>query len=82
MKGIASPSPIYVFVTVHPTKRNGLKKPHSSRVGVCQHESEIAKMVKDDLREMSNTFGGLIESAGTQGRYYQAFRAAWTEIKI
>ena len=81
-KTFTGPPPIYVFVTVTPTPKNGLSKPFTSRVGTCHKPGDIAGLIAKDRRAMNDTFGGLIDAPGTSGRSYRAFRAEWTEIKV
>lgn len=76
------PSPIWVFVTVTPNDRNGLKKEFTARVGAAKTEPEALKLIVDDLAAMNDTFGGLVEPVSKKGRKYRAFRAEWTEIKL
>jgi hypothetical protein len=76
------PAPYYVYVTVSPTKRNGIAKAFTSRAGVAHDEAGILKVIQDDLTEMGKTFGGLIDPVGVEGRSYRAFKAEWTEVDI
>jgi len=82
MKPFTGPSPIYVFVTMMPTKKNGLREEYTSRVGTCREASEIAGVIAKDRAAMRNTFGGLIDPGNSSGRSYRAFKAEWTELKI
>jgi len=81
-KAFERPPAIYLFVTVKPTKKNGMTETITGRVGTCQHESEIPALIAKDRRDMGQTFGGLIEPASMEGRTYRAFRAEWSEIAV
>ena len=77
-----SPKPIQVYVTIPASGANNKGKPWTARIGVCNTEAEIKKIIEDDVEAMGDTLGGLIEPTSTEGRRYQAFRAVWTEIDL
>jgi hypothetical protein len=76
------PSPIHVYVTIKPTKTNGLKEPYTGRVGLCNDMVEAKRLIASDKAAMGNTFGGLVDAVTTTDRTYRAFKAEWTEIKL
>jgi hypothetical protein len=76
------PRKYHVFVTVAPTKKNGMSKPFTGRVGSADTIEEARKLIDEDRRAMNNTYGGLIDAPGSRGREYQVFEAAWTEIVL
>lgn len=76
------PQPIHVYVTIRPTKSNGLTAPFTGRVGFCHSTEEAKRLIAADKAAMGNTFGGLVDPVSTNDRTYRAFKAEWTEIKL
>jgi hypothetical protein len=76
------PAPYVVYVTVAPTKRNGITKPHTARVGAAGSIKEAQELIADDKKAMGETFGGLIEAPGTTGRAYSIFKANWQAVAL
>lgn len=76
----ARPAPFLILCDVEPTKRNGLSKPFSHIVGFCRERSQIETRIAEDLKAMGETYGGLIEAAGTKGRTYRVYEATWQEV--
>lgn len=74
------PAEYVVYVTIVPTKENGMKEQITSRVGVAHSIDGCRAVVKRDLQDMGNTFGGLIAPAPIKGRAYRFFKAQWTEV--
>jgi hypothetical protein len=74
------PKRYHVYVTVTPTKQNGLTEPYIGRVGPADTIDDALDLIKKDRLAMQDTFGGLIDAPGDSGRKYQIFEATWREI--
>lgn len=81
-KPFKTPRPYLVMVTVTPNGKNGIREPFTARVGFADDPKNCARLVREDLAAMGQTFGGLIEPTDTGGRTYRAFKAEWTEVPI
>ena len=82
-KDFKGPGEWVVFVEIYPTARNGVDTPFISRVGNYRTEEGARQGIANDLKAMTNTFGGLIDAPGTSGRTYRIFRSTgWEEIKV
>lgn len=74
------PRKYHVFVTVSPTKRNGVSEKFTGRVGTADTRDEAYALIPKDRHAMNDTFGGLIDAPGDGGRKYQVFEATWREV--
>lgn len=77
----STPAPFVIYVTVAPTRKNGLTTPHTARIGAATNLEGVKNMIADDRASARRTFGGLIEPS-TSERTYRIFRAAWTEVAL
>jgi hypothetical protein len=76
------PKPYMVYVTITPTRANGLTKTITSRVGPANSIDDANRLIADDKKEMGETYGGMIEAPGVKGRTYQIFRANWEDVTV
>lgn len=82
MKHGTIPGKYQVIVDVVPTKKNGLRKPFSSRVGGSKDLVGARKLIADDQNAMKSTYGGLIDAPGVGGRTYRVYECTYTEVKL
>jgi hypothetical protein len=52
------------------------------RVGIADSLSECKELIKEDLAEMKDTMGGLIEPTSIKGRKYEVFKANWEKVEL
>lgn len=78
----AGPPRYHVYVTIAPNPKRGTKDYYTGRVASTNDLSKVAGIIADDLREMGNTLGGLIDAVPTGGRVYRVFEAEWSELNL
>lgn len=76
------PKPYAVYVTITPTKANGIKETMFARVGMAKDVADAKSIIARDKKEMGETYGGMIEAPGVKGRSYQIFKANWQEVAV
>lgn len=77
------PRPYIVAVDIQPNKSNGLTEPlYLQRVGNADTLKDARKLIADDIRQMSETYSGLISGVSIRGRTYRIFKAEWTEVEV
>lgn len=78
----STPRPYTVAVDIKPNKSNGLNEPlYLQRVGNANTLEDARKLIADDIRQMGETYNGLVAGVSVRGRTYRIFKAEWTEIE-
>ena len=68
------PARFMVYAIVQPTKKNGLSEQYGARLlGRQDTVDEVRKAIAEDTRARHDTFGGLIDAAGSYGVRYRVF---------
>jgi hypothetical protein len=76
------PKPYVVYVTITPTKANGLRETMTSRVGPAASIDDAKRIIASDKKAMTETYGNMIEPPGIKGRTYQIFEANWNDVTV
>jgi hypothetical protein len=77
-----APKAYTVFVEIAPYPNCGFVHSFVSRVGPATTIEEAKRVIKNDKRNIADTFDGLFEPASVKARTYSVWKANWEQIEI